>query len=40
MKIIICGVGDVGLHLARKLSQGEHHITLIDLDERLLNLAE
>ena len=30
MKIVIAGAGEVGTHLARMLSQGEHEIILID----------
>lgn len=39
MKIIIVGCGNVGLTLAEQLRQEEHTITLIDLDQELLNDA-
>ena len=33
MRIIIAGAGEVGFHLAKQLSNKEHDITIIDLDE-------
>ena len=36
MNIIIAGAGQVGTHLAKLLSNGEHNITLIDNDEEKL----
>ena len=33
MRIIIAGAGEVGSHLAKQLSNKEHDITIIDLDE-------
>jgi len=36
MKIIIAGAGDVGLHLAKMLSNEKHSIVLIDPDEERL----
>ena len=33
MRIIIAGAGEVGSHLAQQLSNKEHDITIIDLDE-------
>ena len=33
MKIIIAGLGEVGFHLAKQLSNEEHDITVIDVDE-------
>ncbi|MFO1530004.1 MAG: NAD-binding protein, partial [Kiritimatiellia bacterium] len=38
MKIIIIGAGDVGFHLARRLS-GEHDITLVDQDPQVVKKA-
>jgi len=40
MRIVISGVGDVGFHLARQLSQENHHITVIDPDESKLERAD
>ena len=40
MKIIIAGAGEVGIHLAKMLSNENHEITIIDPDEnKLKNLA-
>ena len=39
MKIVIAGAGDVGFHLAELLSTQEQNITLIDMDEDVLNYA-
>lgn len=39
MKIVIAGAGDVGFHLARLLETENQDITLIDLDEGLLEYA-
>ncbi len=36
MKIIIAGAGEVGYHLAKHLSNENHDITIIDLDENAL----
>ncbi len=33
MRIVIAGMGDVGYHLAKELSQDEHDIIAIDLDQ-------
>ncbi len=33
MRIIIAGAGEVGFHLAKQLSNKDHDITIIDLDE-------
>ena len=38
MKIIIIGAGDVGFHLARRLS-GEHDVTLVDQDPQVVKKA-
>ena len=37
MRIVIAGAGDVGMHLARLLSQEEQDITLIDKSDEKLN---
>lgn len=39
MKIIIAGAGDVGFHLAKLLSSANQEITLIDLNEDVLEYA-
>ena len=39
MKIVIAGAGDVGFHLAELLETENQDITLIDLDENLLEYA-
>lgn len=39
MKIVIAGAGDVGFHLAKLLETENQEITLIDLDESLLEYA-
>ena len=39
MKIVIAGAGDVGFHLAKLLETENQDITLIDLDEALLDYA-
>ena len=36
MKIVIAGAGEVGSHLARMLGEGDHDITVIDSDPKLL----
>lgn len=36
MKIVIAGAGEVGFHLAKLLSKGDHDITVIDDDEESL----
>ena len=36
MKILIAGAGDVGSHLAKMLSAGNHDIILLDNDEERL----
>ena len=36
MKILIAGAGDVGSHLAKMLSTGNHDIILLDNDEERL----
>jgi trk system potassium uptake protein TrkA len=40
MNIIIAGSGEVGFHLAQLLSYEQHSITIIDLDEEVLDFAE
>lgn len=40
MKIVIAGVGDVGLHLAKLLAQEQQDIVLIDKDEEVLEYAQ
>ena len=32
MRIIIVGVGEVGFHVAKALSEEDHDITVIDID--------
>ncbi|MEE3135215.1 MAG: NAD-binding protein, partial [Candidatus Neomarinimicrobiota bacterium] len=32
MRIVIIGVGEVGFHVAKALSQEEHDITVMDMD--------
>ena len=39
MKIIIAGAGDVGFHLAEMLAYENQDITLIDLDQEVLDYA-
>lgn len=39
MNIVIAGAGEVGTHLARKLSDENHDITLLDDDQEKLNLV-
>ena len=39
MKIVIAGAGDVGFNLAQLLAQENHDITLVDLDEEVLQYA-
>ena len=39
MNIIICGAGNIGLHVAAALSKQEHSVVLIDRDERVLEHA-
>ena len=36
MRIVIAGAGEVGSHLARMLGEGNHDITVIDSDSKLL----
>ncbi len=36
MRIVIAGAGEVGSHLARMLGEGNHDITVIDCDSKLL----
>ena len=38
MRIIIAGAGGVGSHLAKMLSNENHDIVLIDIDEEKLRL--
>lgn len=40
MKIVIAGVGDVGLHLAKLLAKEQQDIILIDRDEEVLEYAQ
>ncbi len=40
MRIIIAGMGDVGYHLAKELSQDEHDIIAIDQDQRRLSYTD
>jgi trk system potassium uptake protein TrkA len=37
MNIIICGAGQVGFNLAKYLCEDDHNITVIDIDEDLIN---
>jgi Trk K+ transport system NAD-binding subunit len=37
MRIIIAGMGDVGYHLAKELSQDEHDIIAIDQNQQRLS---
>ena len=39
MKIIIAGAGDVGFHLAEMLAYENQDITLIDLDQEVIDYA-
>jgi len=39
MRIIIAGAGEVGFHLAKQLSNKNHDITIIDLDEHQIEKA-
>ena len=34
MKAVICGAGDVGVSIARYLSQEKHQVVLIDTDQK------
>ena len=38
MRIIIVGVGEVGFHVAKALSEEDHDITVIDIDPQ--NVSE
>ena len=40
MRIIIAGMGDVGYHLAKELSQDEHDIIAIDQDQQRLSYTD
>ncbi len=40
MKVIICGAGDVGRHLAEVLSAQGHHVTVVDSQARALREFE
>ena len=40
MKAIICGAGDVGVSIARYLSEEKHQVILIDTDQKKLNDLE
>ncbi len=40
MRIIIAGVGDVGLHLAKQLSYESHDIIAIDVDQQKLSYTD
>lgn len=40
MKIIIAGAGEVGYHLAKQLSNENHDITVIDIDENRLERVD
>ncbi len=40
MRIVIAGAGEVGTHLAKLLSQGEHEIILIDSEAERLNSVD
>lgn len=40
MNIVISGLGEVGMHMARKLSQESHAVSVIEIDERLLREME
>lgn len=40
MKAVICGAGDVGVSIARYLSQEKHQVVLIDTDQKKLNDLE
>lgn len=39
MKIVICGAGQVGYHLARYLSENDNHVTVIDNDREVIQRA-
>jgi K+ transport systems, NAD-binding component len=39
MKIVIAGAGEVGCHLAKMLSEGNHDITIIESDEERLSVV-
>lgn len=40
MNIVIAGVGEVGLHVARVLAQDGHHLTVLDSDPAAIERAE
>ena len=40
MNILIVGAGEVGLHLAKKLSPEKHDITLLEIDPEKARYAE
>jgi len=40
MRIIIAGMGDVGYHLAKELSQDEHDIIAIDQNQQRLSYTD
>ena len=39
MKIVIAGAGDIGFHIAKLLAFEKQDITLVDLDEEVLDYA-
>ena len=40
MNIVVAGTGEVGFHIAQLLAYEQHSLTLIDLDEEVLDFAE
>ena len=40
MHVIICGAGRVGQGIARRLARENHHIIMVDQDERLIDLVQ
>jgi len=40
MRIVIIGVGEVGFHVAKALSQEEHDITVMDMVHYYLGMQE
>ena len=40
MRIVIAGMGDVGYHLAKQLSNEEHDIVAIDMDQQRLSYSD
>ena len=40
MRIVIAGMGDVGYHLAKQLSNEEHDIIAIDMNQQRLSYSD